>query len=67
MLTQPVRDALTGLARRIGFYVMRLVGTSYSGLLFSLILFVLVLNFLVPSGLGAWLTLVGLVLLIIII
>jgi len=42
----------SGLAKRIGFYVMRLVGTSYSGLLFSLILFVLVLNFLVPSGLA---------------
>jgi anion transporter len=48
----------TGLARRIGFYVMRLVGTSYAGLLFSLILFVLVLNFLVPSGL-AQITIVG--------
>jgi anion transporter len=48
----------SGLARRIGFYVMRLVGTSYAGLLFSLILFVLVLNFLVPSGL-AQITIVG--------
>ncbi|HKE25606.1 MAG TPA: SLC13 family permease [Bryobacteraceae bacterium] len=42
----------SGLARRIGFAVMRLVGTSYSGLLFSVILFVLLLNFLVPSGLA---------------
>ncbi len=48
----------SGLARRIGFYVMRLVGTSYAGLLFSLILFVLLLNFLVPSGL-AQITIVG--------
>jgi anion transporter len=42
----------SGLARRIGSYVMKLVGTSYAGLLFSLILFVLLLNFLVPSGLA---------------
>lgn len=42
----------SGLARRIGFYVMRVIGTSYARLLFSLIVFVLILNFLVPSGLA---------------
>ena len=42
----------SGLARRIGFLVMRLIGTSYARLLLSLITFVLILNFLVPSGLA---------------
>ena len=48
----------SGLARRIGYMVMRLIGTSYSRLLFSMITFVLILNFLVPSGL-AQITIVG--------
>lgn len=42
----------TGLARRIGYLVMRLIGSSYSRLLLSLIIFVFILNFLVPSGLA---------------
>ena len=48
----------SGLARRIGYGVMRLIGTSYSRLLFSMITFVLILNFLVPSGL-AQMTIIG--------
>lgn len=42
--------ARSGLARRIGFLVIRLIGTSYSRLLLSAILLALILNFLVPSG-----------------
>ncbi len=42
----------TGLARRIGFSVIQLVGTSYARLLLGLILFVFLLNFMVPSGLA---------------
>ena len=48
----------SGLARRIGYGVMRIIGTSYRRLLFSMITFVLILNFLVPSGL-AQITIVG--------
>jgi sodium-dependent dicarboxylate transporter 2/3/5 len=48
----------SGLARRIGYGVMRVIGTSYSRLLLSMISFVLILNFLVPSGL-AQMTIVG--------
>jgi len=48
----------SGLARRIGYAVMRVIGTSYSRVLFSMITFVLILNFLVPSGL-AQITIVG--------
>lgn len=40
----------SGLARRIGFLVIRVIGTSYSRLLLSAILLALILNFLVPSG-----------------
>ncbi len=42
----------SGLARRIGYLVMRLIGASYARLLLSLITFVYILNFLVPSGLA---------------
>jgi len=42
--------ARSGVARRIGFLVIRLIGTSYSRLLLSAILLALILNFLVPSG-----------------
>src|SRR5450759_5523350 len=48
----------SGLAHRIGYGVMRVIGTSYRRLLFSMITFVLILNFLVPSGL-AQITIVG--------
>ena len=48
----------SGLAHRIGYAVMRVIGTSYRRLLFSMITFVLILNFLVPSGL-AQITIVG--------
>jgi sodium-dependent dicarboxylate transporter 2/3/5 len=41
-----------GLARRIGFMIMNLIGTSYARLLFSVIVMVNVLNFLVPSGMA---------------
>lgn len=44
--------ARTGLAKRIGFKVMRLIGTSYARLLLSIIIFVFFLNFLVPSGMA---------------
>lgn len=44
--------AQSGLAKRIGFSIMRPVGSSYSRLLLGVILFVFVLNFLVPSGLA---------------
>ena len=44
--------ANTGLARRIGLSVMRFIGTSYPRLLLGLIVFVFLLNFLVPSGLA---------------
>ena len=37
----------TGLAKRMGFKVMRLIGTSYARLLLSIIIFVFLLNFLV--------------------
>ena len=42
----------SGLARRIGYLVMRLLGTSYSRILLSIILIVFILNFMVPSGLA---------------
>src|SRR3989454_7552049 len=44
--------AQSGLAKRIGFLIMRYLGTSYSCLLLSVVVFVFVLNFLVPSGLA---------------
>jgi anion transporter len=44
--------AQTGLAKRIGVLIMSHLGTSYSRLLMGVILFVFVLNFLVPSGLA---------------
>lgn len=44
--------ARCGLARRIGFIVIRLIGTSYSRLLLSIIVLVLILNFLIPSGMA---------------
>jgi anion transporter len=44
--------ARSGLARRIGFLVIRLIGTSYERLLLSVIVLSLVLNFLVPNGMA---------------
>jgi anion transporter len=44
--------ARCGLARRIGFIVMHAVGTSYPRLLLGIIVLVLILNFLVPSGMA---------------
>ncbi len=44
--------ARTGLASRIGYIVMGLIGTSYARLLLSVIVLVLILNFLVPSGMA---------------
>src|SRR5436309_8436807 len=44
--------AQSGLAKRIGFLIMRYLGTSYSRLLLSVVVFVFILNFLVPSGLA---------------
>ena len=44
--------ARTGLASRIGYIVMGLMGTSYARLLLSVIVLVLILNFLVPSGMA---------------
>ena len=44
--------ASTGLASRIGYIVMGLIGTSYARLLLSVIVLVLILNFLVPSGMA---------------
>jgi sodium-dependent dicarboxylate transporter 2/3/5 len=42
----------SGLASRIGYGVLGVVGTSYSRLLLSVIMLVFVLNFLVPSGMA---------------
>lgn len=42
----------SGLAMRIGFIVMRFMGTSYARLLLSVIVLVFILNFLVPSGMA---------------
>jgi sodium-dependent dicarboxylate transporter 2/3/5 len=42
----------SGLAKRLAFVVMRVLGTSYRNMLLSLIVFVFLLNFLVPSGLA---------------
>ena len=44
--------AVTGLARRIGYFIMGLVGVSYSRLLMSIVLVVLTLQFLIPSGMA---------------
>jgi anion transporter len=44
--------AVTGLARRIGYSIIRLVGSSYSRILMSVILVVVTLNFLIPSGMA---------------
>src|SRR2546422_7636529 len=44
--------AQTGLAKRIGLLIMSYLGTSYSRLLLGVVVFVFVLNFLVPSGLA---------------
>ena len=44
--------ARTGLASRIGYGIMGVMGTSYSRLLLSVIILVFILNFLVPSGLA---------------
>ena len=42
----------TDLASRIGYIVMGMIGTSYAKLLLSVIVLVLILNFLVPSGMA---------------
>jgi len=47
-----VAAAQSGLARRIGFIVMGIIGVSYARLLLSVIVLVLLLNFLVPSGMA---------------
>jgi anion transporter len=44
--------ARSGLARRIGYIVMRSIGVSYPRLLLSIIILVFILNFLVPSGMA---------------
>lgn len=44
--------SLSGVARRIGFNVMRFIGTSYARLLLGMVVFIFILNFLVPSGLA---------------
>ncbi len=44
--------AKSGLAARIGRTGMRVAGTSYAGMLLSVIMLVLLLNFLVPSGMA---------------
>ena len=44
--------ARSGLARRIGLLVIRLIGTSYERLLLGVIVLSLVLNFLVPNGMA---------------
>lgn len=44
--------AQSGLARRIGYVVMGIIGVSYARLLLSVIVLVLILNFLVPSGMA---------------
>jgi anion transporter len=41
--------ARTGLAKRLGYLIMQKVGSSYSSLLFGIILLSLLLQFLVPS------------------
>ncbi|HEV2688512.1 MAG TPA: SLC13 family permease [Bryobacteraceae bacterium] len=47
-----VAAAQSGLAKRIGLIVMGFIGTSYAKLLLSVIVLVLILNFLVPSGMA---------------
>ncbi len=42
----------TGLAKRLGFVVMRKVGSTYSRLLFGFIILSFLLNFFVPSGMA---------------
>src|SRR5262249_48754421 len=42
----------SGLAQRIGFIVMKFIGTSYPRLLLSVIVLVFILNFMVPSGMA---------------
>jgi solute carrier family 13 (sodium-dependent dicarboxylate transporter), member 2/3/5 len=42
--------AKTGLATRIGYIVIKLIGVSYTKLLLSIIVVVLILNFFVPAG-----------------
>jgi sodium-dependent dicarboxylate transporter 2/3/5 len=42
----------TGLAKRLGFLVMRKLGSSYSQLLFGFLILAFLLNFFVPSGLA---------------
>jgi anion transporter len=44
--------ATCGLAARIGYFAMGLVGRSYSALLLSIIILILALNFIVPSGMA---------------
>src|ERR1700736_1712480 len=44
--------ARSGLASRIRYIVMGLIGTSYARLLLSVIVLVFILNFLVPSGMA---------------
>ena len=44
--------AVTGLARRIGYGIIQLIGTSYPRILMSVILVVVTLQFLIPSGMA---------------
>jgi len=44
--------ATTGLARRIGYTIIRLIGASYNRILLSIIVVVVILNFLIPSGMA---------------
>src|SRR2546428_856534 len=44
--------AQSGFVKRIGLFIMHYLGPSYSRLLLSVVVFVFVLNFLVPSGLA---------------
>ena len=44
--------ARCGLAARLGYIVMGLIGVSYARLLLSVIVLVFILNFLVPSGMA---------------
>jgi solute carrier family 13 (sodium-dependent dicarboxylate transporter), member 2/3/5 len=43
---------VTGLARRIGYAIIRLIGSSYNRILMSVIVVVVTLQFLVPSGMA---------------
>jgi anion transporter len=42
----------SGLAKRMGFFVLRRVSTTYSGLLFGIVILSFLLNFFVPSGMA---------------